>query len=868
MPSVFVSYSHIDRKWCDPGYPYALIPWLATALRRDGVLLWYDRSDTTGIQPGAEFEREILDAIDAAEVALLLISEAFFASDFIRTVELPRILERAARGALVVIPILLEPCDWHSFDYVATRQMLPGEPTPLIDFTDSDRRWAHARDQVLSGIRRRLHQQSPEHGARPSSPAAPATRKVSPAGPAYGGAPRWWAYAGIGLALLAIVGGIAWIASRAQDKAQGKPEATQTAPPPTAVSAKLPTATLAPAGEPAAVATTEPTTPAAPQSDATAAPAPDRLALSPAGLFADSWSEQFVWMPDGAHVVIGGSYLDVVDVAAGTVRRASTETMGDVAISSDGLTLVGAPHAGVAIWDVASWTRLRTLPGTEGARAIALRSDGNALLAAVNEAVIVADLAGDAAPDVIPVGNAVMELALSPDGTTFATGGSGLRLWDVAEGTLLKTLEERGYVAAMTFSPDSRQIVAAGDDGSVKLWDVATGTAVRVLSGHADGVTAVAYAPDGSLIATGSRDLSVRLWDAASGELLASAMGHTTAVARVAFSPDGAMLASGAGNDLRLWTISDAASAARPTERTTPGPLPTRVPLAADAISPANAATLAQSGLFEGYVQDFAWLPDGATVVIGGPYFDLFDVASGTTRRASTETMGIVRITPDGATLFSAAYEGILVWNMATTTRLDTLPDSKNVRVVALSPDGGTLVASAGEALKAWDLASRTVYGTVPAEGYLEGLTFLADGKTIAGCGGALRFWDVATLALIRTEEGQPDCHDLAASPDGTLLAVAGRDGTRVWDLATDRPLHLLAGHAGTVSAVAFAPDSLVLATGGEDATVRLWDVASGEALATLTGHSDDVERLAFSPDGALLASGAYDSLRLWRAQP
>ena len=56
MPTVFVSYSHLDSKWCDRAYPFALIPWLENALRRDGVTLWYDRSDDTGILPGAEFQ--------------------------------------------------------------------------------------------------------------------------------------------------------------------------------------------------------------------------------------------------------------------------------------------------------------------------------------------------------------------------------------------------------------------------------------------------------------------------------------------------------------------------------------------------------------------------------------------------------------------------------------------------------------------------------------------------------------------------------------------------------------------------------------------------------------------------------------------
>ena len=115
----------------------------------------------------------ILDAIDAAQFALLLVSEAFFASDFIRDVELPRILQRAEEDGLVVIPILLEPCDWQSFEYVASRQMLPGRPTPLINYTSSDREWVYARDQVLSGIRRRLRRASPP-------PPSPAKEPLSP----------------------------------------------------------------------------------------------------------------------------------------------------------------------------------------------------------------------------------------------------------------------------------------------------------------------------------------------------------------------------------------------------------------------------------------------------------------------------------------------------------------------------------------------------------------------------------------------------------------------------------------------------------------------------------------------------------------
>ena len=56
-----------------------------------------------------------------------------------------------------------------------------------------------------------------------------------------------------------------------------------------------------------------------------------------------------------------------------------------------------------------------------------------------------------------------------------------------------------------------------------------------------------------------------------------------------------------------------------------------------------------------------------------------------------------------------------------------------------------------------------------------------------------------------------------------------------------------------------------MLASGGDDRTVRLWDVATGSNTATLSGHTGWVNSVAFSPDGDMLASGAWDCfINLW----
>ena len=111
------------------------------------------------------------------------------------------------------------------------------------------------------------------------------------------------------------------------------------------------------------------------------------------------------------------------------------------------------------------------------------------------------------------------DIAFSPEGQYLAVAsGIGVWIYEVATSRALMLLPTASVVNSVSFSPDGATLASGAGDGTIRLWDVATGESISTLEGHADGVHSVSFSPDGATLASGSWDGTVRLWDVATGD--------------------------------------------------------------------------------------------------------------------------------------------------------------------------------------------------------------------------------------------------------------------------------------------------------------------------------------------------------------
>jgi WD40 repeat protein len=328
-----------------------------------------------------------------------------------------------------------------------------------------------------------------------------------------------------------------------------------------------------------------------------------------------------------------------------------------------------------------------------------------------------------------------------------------------------------------------------------------------------------------------------------------------------------------------------------------------------------NATRLTRLAILgRGWINQIAWSPNGTALAVGGSagvwLHNATDLDAAPRFLETQADTWSVAFSPDGHLLATGGRDmSVRVWEMDTvnrdTTNAQPLYDLlcrvgdwwKAVESLAFNPDG-TVLACASDGVMLWDMATGANLPVISGEQDFWGDTHVAfspDGKTLATTGtssktqtarpGLVRQWDAPTYELLTSwtlTDGHWPGNYVTYSPDGTLLAVAGKT-VEVRDAATGEVRYMLEGANG-MHGLAFTPDGTLLAAA--DYGLTLWDVATGTFLAQLVFDNSglthcmgeetaqawlpcpasyDVLSVAISPNGTMLAAAdAVGCVGLW----
>lgn len=140
-PNAFISYSHNDLV-----YLKRLMVHLKPLERKGLVDIWQD----TKIKTGDRWEEEITKALSESNIAILLISADFMASDFIIENELPPILSKAEVKGTKILPVIVSPCRFSREESLNRFQAANNPNMPLSKMNISERETVY--DMIAADI--------------------------------------------------------------------------------------------------------------------------------------------------------------------------------------------------------------------------------------------------------------------------------------------------------------------------------------------------------------------------------------------------------------------------------------------------------------------------------------------------------------------------------------------------------------------------------------------------------------------------------------------------------------------------------------------------------------------------------------------
>jgi len=453
--------------------------------------------------------------------------------------------------------------------------------------------------------------------------------------------------------------------------------------------------------------------------------------------------DQIAFSPNGRYLCSGGweNIVFLWDVASGRlVHRlvGHEDVLLSCLFSPDNTMLAtGSWDNTTRLWDVASGGLIATIRGsTSGINALAFSSDGRWLYTGSQLGVTrICDLAASSVRLSIPSpGNTINAVAALPDqGSVMTAGENGdIQVWDVGyrdyNGNVQTLRGHTGAVTDIAFTPNSREIISAGQDETLKLWNLEDRTCVRTFSGHTGSVHSLAISPDGTRMASAGGDWTVRIWDMETGACT-KILPLPAAARIVQFVRSGSALAVTCDDGvIRLYDTDD--------------------------------YRLLESRFLGYWMCAIAVSSDGTTLAVGTGSGTIHVISASTLQTKATlyarpgQVWGL-SFSPDDKRIYAVAGRTLSIWDIASERTIRSFGGHGVIWGLAMEPSGNRVVTAGVDAtVRVWNMQTGSVQMLGSADSSLTGVAWSPSGTRVAACGldHAIRIWTfpIAQDALTR----------------------------------------------------------------------------------------------------------------------
>ena len=497
----------------------------------------------------------------------------------------------------------------------------------------------------------------------------------------------------------------------------------------------------------------------------------------------------------------------------------------------------------------------------------------------------------------------VHALAFNPQGNLLASAGyREVKLWQRQSNVQTASFPQDQPVTSIAVSPDGKWVALGRADNSLVLQNKADPNTKKVLAGHAGPVTAVQFTPDSTKMFSGSKDKTLRLWSVADG-LQTGLLETPHEVTSLALNLDGTKIFSGHAGDhfIRGWNV------------------PFEAPKPAEGDKPAEPVKpFVEMKGHGGPVSTLALLLPAGTQLVSASAdatWRVWEIANGNQARAQNHGAAITSLSvkSDGQFLVTAGAN-----NMARLWKIDGNPVAElkgnlaaQRRVIELTEDdtvAKSRVALADASFKAAEKnfkereeatkkaieqktamekalaeakpkeqaalaaveAAKTELAAKPDDEALKKKKADADAaaaKETEAVKKAQEAFDAAAKTVVQSEKGQQSA-DEQQKQVKVLLDNETNAAKQVETVFNQAKAELPAADAKGVKSAVYVADGKLIATAGDDGTIRLWSGTTGKPLEEIVGQKAPVGLLAAGPDRLLVSVGDDKQVLAWDANP